>query len=407
MNDIITLGVAIITICLFYQFLSNNGFNLNGLELIIYELAYICIFQLGKYYIEFDINQFHLGLILLILLAIYYFLKIRKTKQPTKLWILLIYTVLFFVNMFPLDSIPTSSGLEGLGIVFIYFVFEIGIIFFIIFTDVIFKPLKKDEKNIVTNFSSEMKPLYKSPIKILILIIIIFFTFSYAKIDKYLYNRIEESYKEKILNHLKDKYTDLEFKLYKYDNPYAYPYKVDVAKCSKGKCYISNLKYLVNCNSFNNKFNVSINDNIENYFIKDDFIEIYYEEITNDNPDQYFSDLLSNNFQNNNFNVTIEIDVEFNDEKAKEINTLLKDEKLLQVVKIKDLKVIINEKFDTDESFINYATELYKYYSSYIKSYYPYKSLKYKFSNSDLNKNISFKNDGSIDDNYGKEIIVK
>lgn len=44
MIEFIGLGLVIISIYLFYKFLSKNDFNLNGWELILYEVSFILIF---------------------------------------------------------------------------------------------------------------------------------------------------------------------------------------------------------------------------------------------------------------------------------------------------------------------------------------------------------------------------
>ena len=397
MIEFIGLGLVIISIYLFYKFLSKNDFNLNGLELILYEVSFILIFQIGSYYVEFYIRQVELGFILLMFLGIYYLLKTIKTHQYTKIWIILIYIILFFINGYTIGKIPTE-GWEGLGLAILYIIFTIGVGIYILlmnFISYIIKVVKKKKGNIVENIKPKIKPLYKSIYKVLILIVIIFISISYIEFDKYLYNRIEEPYKERVSHYLKNKYTNLDFKIHtnSYENN---------AKCRYGKCYIPYMGFYVSTTLLEDDFYVYIDENDD---IKDNFIEDYYYEITNHNPNKYFSNLLTNNFKNNNFNVNVKINVKLLDENTSNINTILKEEELLQLVQITDLKVIINDNFKDSESFEKYVKDLYKYYESYIGQYNQYKSLEYIFSNSNSNNNLIFKNGGSIN-KLGDEITV-
>lgn len=338
-----------------------------------------------------------IGSILLMLLGLYYLLKTFKTQQYTKIWTILIYILLFFINGYTIGKIPTD-GWEGLGLALLYILFTFGVGIYILLMNLIsfiIKSIKKKKGNLLEEIIPTIKPLYKSLYKILMLVVVILVSNFYIKFDEYLYNKIETPYKTEVLQHLKNKYNNLEFEIYK---------NVDEneVECRNNKCYIPYLSYDVSSNLLKDKFYVYID---EQDIIVDNFIERYYNEITGDNPNKYFSNLLSNHFKNNNFNVSVKIDVSFKEEKATEINTLLKEEELLQLVQINDFRVIIKDSFNTNENFENYATELYKYYASYIGKYNQYKSLEYEFANPEQNNNIIFKNGGSID-KFRNEITV-
>ena len=384
MSDFLIFCLIIIFIYLFYKYLSKNNFNLNGLELILYELSFIFLFQIGNYYVEFYILQIELGYILLIFLCIYYLLKTIKTQQYTEIWNILIYILLFFINGYSIKKIPTE-GLEDLGLAVLYLIFTIGIVTYILLMNFISYIIKEKKGYITEKTNTKIKPLYKSLSKVLILIIIILISISYISFDKYIYSRIEEPYKERIFSYLSKKYIDLDFEIH--SNKY-----LTKAKCKNARCNISDVGYYVKSNLLKDDFYVYID---EQNNIDDNFIEKYYYEITNGDANKYFSDLLSNNFKNDSFNINIIIDVNYEEEKVKSVNKMLKDEELLQLVQINDLKIIINDSFNTIESFEKYATELYSYYESYIGKYNQFKSLDYSFANPELNNSL-FKDGGSI-----------
>ena len=65
---------------LFSQLLKKINYELKGFEIIIYQLAFLLVFHLGKYN-NFDYYQKYLGIFLFIMVGIYYFLRSIKTKK--------------------------------------------------------------------------------------------------------------------------------------------------------------------------------------------------------------------------------------------------------------------------------------------------------------------------------------
>ena len=394
MFQVAIFSLTIIGLYFLYRYISKNNYNINGLELTVYELSFVLLFIIGNYYVKFNGIQKELGYILLMFLDLYYLLKTLKTQKYTSVWIILIYILLFFVNAIAVNRIPTV-GMGELGLAVFYIVFTFGTIAYILlmnFISFIIRHVRKKKIYIVEDVNS--KPLYKSIFNILILIITISVSFLYIPLDKYIYNKINVSYKDEVSKYLKNKYTNLDFEIYDKN--------VETAMCINRKCHISNPTYYIETDLLNEGFYVDIYLNVDEQKITDNFIESYYYEITNGDSNKYFSDLLGKKFKDNGFNVDVNISVDFDSDKTSDVNTILKEEELLQLVEIDDLKIIINDNFNTNKDFENYATELYKFYESYIGKYNQRNTLEYEFAYPDLNSNIIFKNGGSVDKLYNK-----
>lgn len=113
MMHLIYLSIIIVGLCLFYKYLSKFNFNLKGIEIIIYEGAFICLYS----DIFKDIIFFRfISVILFAFWFFYYLLKAIKTQIYTKIGIILTYILLYFINALILSCITPAEASFGIGL---------------------------------------------------------------------------------------------------------------------------------------------------------------------------------------------------------------------------------------------------------------------------------------------------
>ncbi|MBQ7104748.1 MAG: hypothetical protein IJN90_02710 [Bacilli bacterium] len=186
---------------LFSQLLKKINYELKGFEIIIYQLAFLLVFHLGKYN-NFDYYQKYLGIFLFIMVGIYYFLRSIKTKKYIEITsiVLLIMSIMF--NYLSIKSIPYDLSKS------VFIISGLSILSVIVIDFMILFAMK-------TNLNIENKPKKNKAI-LTILTIFTFLNIIYGYVGNIL---LEKRIEEKAIDYLKNKYSQTtEYQLLKEDS---------------------------------------------------------------------------------------------------------------------------------------------------------------------------------------------
>lgn len=366
--------LLIILLFFMYKLLSKINFNLNGLEIIIFQLSFLFMFHIGRYYnyYMFDFISKE-GVIIFIILLYYYLLKTIKAQIYTKLRIFALYIAVIIIDFFSIEFIHFEDW-DGLGYYAIYIVGCIVILLYILLMNFISFIIKKHKKEKLSSLES-IELIQNKNLKVGIIISIIFFPLIYAYIGDKLYDYFEKQRitkaHEVAINYLDDKY--------KFNNINIIETEEDGGCVFLGGCHPYTYNIIFDLNYIDNNFIVKVNKGtyeIENEEEIDYEFKFFYlskligkdiEEY--DELEPYFVNELENNINEKikDYNAKVQLEINFDnnvlyDMSYREVSTLKSIFELENIIKLTGISLVINEDFNSNEleEFTNYIIDLYE-----------------------------------------------
>ena len=141
---ILIISMIVVT-CLLCLLLKKTNYELKGLEILIYQLSFLSLFHIGKYY-RFNFYQEYITIYLLVLLFSYYVFRFVKTKKGIGLDSIIFYSLIMIINSFS-TTFLNKVDFFGLSLSNLLIAYNIIIFAAIIIFDLIVS-LTKKKKNI-------------------------------------------------------------------------------------------------------------------------------------------------------------------------------------------------------------------------------------------------------------------
>lgn len=389
------------------SFLKNN-LDLKGYELILFQIIFIFIFQIGSYSIPFIkykyilvFNTFFIiGLIMFVVLLIYYIYRMIKTNRYINLWILICYIIISIIDVIILHYTFNEHY-------FLYlFVFCFGFIVFYIFLLII---------NLITYFIRNYKKISNVNDKTYpnkkIVFILLFIPIVYAIFGNiyHIYSlKQDEIYSEKIgKEYLEKKYNDIfKFKDIKIDGGY------DIFGNGEKKHYL--ISYIIDNKTIIVKINIYTRE-----IISDNYLESYLSDFINKSEKEYSysleSELIYNyiNLIENEINDK-NISLHFSDTEVKldkidttHIKKIKSISDLKEYIVLKKPVIYLNNDFSnmSVEEINNYILSIYKLMDGkYYKEDENIMKFKFEYNNS-IAKTSYYKDGGYIKELNDKYLI--
>lgn len=360
-----------------------KDFDLKGYELILFQVIFIFVFQIGSYSIPFIKYKYTLffnalliiGLIMFLLLLIYYLSKMIKTKRYINLWILISYIIIFIIDI----GILCNTFNEFLLFYLLIFIFCFIIFYiFLLLINLITYIIRKCKK--ISN-NKKIYPNNKIVFILLLLPIIyaifgnIYYKYSLKK-DKINSSKIGKEY-------LNKKYNDnFEFKSIRIDGGY------DIFGNGEVKHYL--ISYMIDNQIINVKINIYTRE-----IISDNYLEIYLSNLLNSGKEYNYS--LENNLiydyiqiiENDMNNESISLDFDYKEIKLDQIDAI----NIKKIKSVSDLKeyivlkkpiIYLNNDFSdmSIEKFNDYILNIYKLIDNkYYKEDENIMKFNFKYSN--------------------------
>lgn len=393
-------------ICKLKNFFKNN-FDLKGYELILFQIIFIFIFQIGSYSIPFIKYKYTLifktffiiGLIMLLILLVYYIFRMIKTTRYINLWILICYIIIFIIDFNIMCHTFNEHYLLYL------FVLSFGFIAFYIFLMII---------NLITYIIRNYKKTSDSKDKIYpnkrIAFILLFLPIVYAIFGNIYHNYSLEKdkiYSEKIgKEYLEKKYNDIfKFKDIKIDGGY------DIFGSGEEKHYL--ISYIIDNQTISVKTNIYtreiISDNyLENYLSSLSNIEEKYDYSIEKELIYNYINIIENEINDKN------ISLDFSDTEIKldkidttHIKKIKSVSDLKEYIVLKKPIIYLNNDFSdmNIEEFNNYILSVYKLIDN---KYYKEEEniMKFKFEyNNPFAKTLYYEDSGYIKELNNKYLI--
>lgn len=357
---IFPLALAVIGFCFYfsYKLLSKINFNLNGTEILLFQLSFVGIF-FGIYNNDYVNTRFlgeisiFVGVVLLVFLAFYYIVRMIKRKLYIKWQMYIVYIILLIIDAYSLNYIP-MIGWDGLGYALLFLLLILGLFAFLLIINIItliIRSVKKIKYKNTNDFNIKKELVISLMVVSLFLPIIYGINFS-NKIKHEKLKR-EEVAKEQGMEYLNKKYGNGNFEIVGSEN----------------SDYDDDFTFVVNSKYLDDGFNLYIED-LEENDISDDLIFKYYSYKYNDDIYNYY-DLKNHIEKKLDINIKNKYDIEIDygnvyfDEESFEKTSFGKIptmEDMVEFVEVDVEEVKINKVFTKDDSdeFCKYIINIYE-----------------------------------------------